>query len=859
MKKCVIFAVTLLLIISFSLISGFSTAGEFPSEGYIDPSNDLIYSHTGKPVPPEKYVGYLDVIGCEVELTLDSINFRTTLNEGIPPLKYTTFWTILIDVDGSPENNCPDYPYNDADTMYSVKFCSIRGWELERSTYRSWGWDMAPTDATWGITSSWPEGKPQISISIPLYEMPEVLPWKVLTECTGTYITDLAPDTERYYTRVVTVAEWFYIEGVFQPVQVVYQHDELYGDNMTYIKPYEWKANISMVQGKNTLLFGYPYGSRNVIRFNVTNGYSEKKSFTLKFWVQPGNKLIHETTTFTVDKFSTSLVELPAPIPWDAGAGKPKPFQFTEKGNARIDVQVVPAPGSEPLESNNVTVYVEVKKTWNLHIVFACIQLFNGTAGNQTNLHDPVSKADADKHAEEAVKFMTGTYPVAENGISYNVFYWIPINHTEVRRAPTTVNVNLSRVLDKIDDYAVKSSSAIKFIVVGLVPSNWMATYLGSPNTAGIMLPSNRYAVLVSEPYWTATAHEIGHTFGLWIGTEFPRRPATISEEDWEEYTQHPDDGMQAPGYWVNLAVDKLPSDTFCFMGTAVEKNLDTRWIDKKCYQWLLFEKFVMKDPDVIFVQGIAWLNGTICLGNWYHLPYGYTDITERTIGNYSIIFLNQDGQTLSQYYFNLEFITKELNPREIDETSFAFMVPYPSWTAKIHIKHKNVLIAERVVSKNPPAVSVTYPIGGEILSPKQPLNITWDAYDPDGDTLTYLIAYSKDSGGTWLPLASNIQEKFYVWNTSLQTPRKNYLIKVIATDGVNVGEDVSDNSFTITFQGDLDTDGSVNIYDIFILAKAFGTYPGHPRWNPKADIDGNNKVDISDVFAMAKQYGKTI
>ena len=56
----------------------------------------------------------------------------------------------------------------------------------------------------------------------------------------------------------------------------------------------------------------------------------------------------------------------------------------------------------------------------------------------------------------------------------------------------------------------------------------------------------------------------------------------------------------------------------------------------------------------------------------------------------------------------------------------------------------------------------------------------------------------------------------------------------------------------------DIDRNGKVDILDIAIAAKAYGSYPGHPRWNPKADLDGNNKIDILDIAKVAKDYGKT-
>jgi len=56
----------------------------------------------------------------------------------------------------------------------------------------------------------------------------------------------------------------------------------------------------------------------------------------------------------------------------------------------------------------------------------------------------------------------------------------------------------------------------------------------------------------------------------------------------------------------------------------------------------------------------------------------------------------------------------------------------------------------------------------------------------------------------------------------------------------------------------DIDGSGQINILDIAAAATAFGSVPGHERWNPAADINGDNKVDILDIAAIALQFGAT-
>ncbi|MFZ0966404.1 MAG: dockerin type I domain-containing protein [Candidatus Bathyarchaeia archaeon] len=58
---------------------------------------------------------------------------------------------------------------------------------------------------------------------------------------------------------------------------------------------------------------------------------------------------------------------------------------------------------------------------------------------------------------------------------------------------------------------------------------------------------------------------------------------------------------------------------------------------------------------------------------------------------------------------------------------------------------------------------------------------------------------------------------------------------------------------------GDVNSDGVVDVRDIAIFGKAFGSYPGHLRWNPAADLDGNGIINILDGVIIAKNFGKKL
>jgi hypothetical protein len=57
----------------------------------------------------------------------------------------------------------------------------------------------------------------------------------------------------------------------------------------------------------------------------------------------------------------------------------------------------------------------------------------------------------------------------------------------------------------------------------------------------------------------------------------------------------------------------------------------------------------------------------------------------------------------------------------------------------------------------------------------------------------------------------------------------------------------------------DLNEDGTTNIVDLTIAAKAFSSTPGDLNWSPVADMDINEAIDIMDISKLACEFGKTI
>jgi hypothetical protein len=100
-----------------------------------------------------------------------------------------------------------------------------------------------------------------------------------------------------------------------------------------------------------------------------------------------------------------------------------------------------------------------------------------------------------------------------------------------------------------------------------------------------------------------------------------------------------------------------------------------------------------------------------------------------------------------------------------------------------------------------------------------------------------------------------------FTWETT-NLSKGNYTLSAYAWP-VPSETSISDNNVTggtvyVGTPGDLNGDGTVDIYDAIKLAGAFNSNPGSLNWNPNSDVNDDNVVDIYDAIILAGNYGKT-
>jgi uncharacterized protein (DUF2141 family) len=57
---------------------------------------------------------------------------------------------------------------------------------------------------------------------------------------------------------------------------------------------------------------------------------------------------------------------------------------------------------------------------------------------------------------------------------------------------------------------------------------------------------------------------------------------------------------------------------------------------------------------------------------------------------------------------------------------------------------------------------------------------------------------------------------------------------------------------------GDVNGDGIIDMKDIALIAKAYGSTPNMPNWNPDCDLNGDGKVDDADLAIAQLNFGLT-
>jgi hypothetical protein len=157
---------------------------------------------------------------------------------------------------------------------------------------------------------------------------------------------------------------------------------------------------------------------------------------------------------------------------------------------------------------------------------------------------------------------------------------------------------------------------------------------------------------------------------------------------------------------------------------------------------------------------------------------------------------------------------------------------------------------------------------------PNLTANFTWSPETPRYNQTVIFNASLSTMG--WDPINGRFSPIIsYKWNfgdgtgnITVTTPiiehtfllPENYTVTLTITDDVG-RSDVEIHVISIqnvTLITDINGDGVVDITDVAMVAYAYGSTPGDPRWDARCDLNNDLVVDITDVAMVAYDYGKT-
>ncbi len=234
-------------------------------------------------------------------------------------------------------------------------------------------------------------------------------------------------------------------------------------------------------------------------------------------------------------------------------------------------------------------------------------------------------------------------------------------------------------------------------------------------------------------------------------------------------------------------------SYVYSFMGADRLTSLD--WIKPSDYDDLLSRHAQASDSsDLLLVSGTVHRSGGVTLANWWRLPSGLAD--EGSSGEYAIEMRDGGGGVLHAHSFSPSFIVE--GGKSTDVQPFVFAIPYPAGTTDVHVVRNGSSLASRHVTPNAPDVSVVSPNGGEVFNVGDVVSVAWSGSDADGDDVSYAVLYSSDDGASWKLVDADLAQAGYSVSTADFASGSRYRVKVIATDGVNAAQDVSDRVFSM-------------------------------------------------------------
>jgi hypothetical protein len=376
--------------------------------------------------------------------------------------------------------------------------------------------------------------------------------------------------------------------------------------------------------------------------------------------------------------------------------------------------------------------------------------------------------------------------------------------------------------------------------VIGIISSKTSIEYAHSYPGFGCPTTSRQVVIVTEEAgsydnKETSAAHEVGHTYGLCDEYNVSRFPLddmnkTINSGGCPNGDKNEDGLLDSecnntygiyglkgcPVENQDLILDFFFKDKnvdylINMYGSRPAKSSNiSRWINNQTYNQLLHNltgqgNVICTDKELIIISGDVNKSYNLSLNNFYRIKGGcyFNETITDTLNETFILRVAQKGigtQILNLLKWTIIFriFLDDGDTVEIDNIPFVITMPYNENTTSFEFinQSNNVSLAIRNKTTNTPILNITYPFGNVTLL-QNTFNITWNSSDADNDTVYHVILVSSNNGTDYNTLDIDNNNTYYEIDPSEFEYSEEYVVKILATDGVNTNSSVS-NIFTM-------------------------------------------------------------